>query len=288
MKKKGEILFWDLEKFKTTKAELGDLGFDKYLPRNNHRQVLTKALKEYKSKSDEKVIARTFNEDSNTLSVAIFNELVTEEDLSLEKEITVQFDKRIGTMTTTNPSHPTFKELVELYRENSGNINADQLRTLLLKVVKEEAYGVSFRRHGGAYFVDDSNLQKLENVERLFKHFPANATLYRIPIFDTAGTLDAIESSVKLDISEDIEKLIAEIDDEFKKGTITEKKLENRKEMAESILDKMKSHETNLRDSYLTVHRKLASVRKALDEVTSKVSAELAESSSFMDLLKEL
>jgi hypothetical protein len=287
MKRKGEILIWDLHDINTTKKDLADMGLDAYLPRNNNQEVLTKALNEYKreqGEAGERVIHRRFVVEGKD-KFSIFNERISEQDLSLDKEITIDFDKSSGTMTTSNASHPTFTQMVDLYRKNSGTINTDQLRKMILRVVKEEAYGVSIRRNGGAYFVDDRYKENLSNVEKIFRSFPGHATLHRIVVYDDISSMEAIEASVKGDLSNDIENLIADIKDEFEKGTITDRKLEARKEVAETILTKMRAHEVNLRDSYLNVHRELSKVQKALEDVTGKVEAGIKDSKTFMDLL---
>jgi hypothetical protein len=287
MKRKGEILTWDLHDICTTKKDLADMGFDGYLPRNNNQEVLTKALNEYRKnqgEAGERVISRRFVVDGKD-KFSIFNEIISEQDLSLDKEITIDFDKASGTMTTTNSSHPTFTEMVALFRKNSGTINTDQLRNMIKRAVLGEAHGVSIRRNGGAYFVDDRFKENLSNVERIFRNFPSQATLHRIVVYDDASSMEAIESSVKDDLGNDIEGLIADIKEEFEKGTITGRKLEARKEMAEAILTKMKAHEVNLRDSYLTVHRKLSGVQKALEDITGKVESGIKESADFMNLL---
>ena len=57
MKLKGSMIFWELSEIQTTKDELAALGFSEFVPRNDFKAALIKALKVV-TKGNEKLYRR--------------------------------------------------------------------------------------------------------------------------------------------------------------------------------------------------------------------------------------
>jgi len=288
---KGNLVFFEMSEVQSTKAELERLGFGAYVPRNDYKTALIKALKEYKKTEDEDKIYRRFLDEKDGVSFTIFAERIELEQLSLDREITLKLDKVTGVVTCDCDSSALLEEfhkIREMYTKHQGTIDATQLRQLIVKAIRNDAHGISMRRAGGIYFVDDRFTPALKNVVELLSSFRHSASIKQIPIYGDQNTIDAIATASEEDIFNNIEELIEQTQKAFEKGDMTERKLEGRKSDALAIVEKVKIHRDNLASKLGNVTTRLNQVMAALEEVTVKVSSGLADSNDFMNLLAKL
>lgn len=285
--KTGSLIFWEISDMAVEPSKLVDLGFDAYVPRNDYKSAMCKAIALYK-KGTEKISARS---ETQELAVfGVFQKSTTDNDISVTKEFSFSVNKRSGEVTSDDQDFNSFFEtsgLKETYQASKATLNSDQIRTMLSKSIKNEFYGISLKSHGGIYFVAESRVERAkQKYERFFQEFADKAQLRVVAMHDDKGSLEAVEGAASDEVFGDIDSLIASIDKDFKSGTITARKLENDKAEAAKILQKIKAHEGSLRDSLEKVKAKLESVTTALGKVTANVENSLVEPEDFMKMLR--
>ena len=293
MNRKGDLVFWEISDFKTTKEKLESLGFGDFVPRNDHRATMIKALKTV-TRGNEKLY-RKFNDRSDLVHFGIFAENVSGDSLSIDRELIFKLDKITGApglllspgQDYAQISNTTlWKGIVTAYNAEMGSIDAGQFRSVVLRAVKK-CYGIAMRRGGGIYFIDKRFDETRTKLQQLFDAFPTNTKIHSVPIYDDKGTEEAIEHAVNEDILSDIESLIEDINTKFNEGNITLRILEGRKNEAQEILNKAKVHESNLRKSVNKIKTRINNVTKALLAVTSKVEANTFDPADFYKELEK-
>ena len=285
--KKGVLVTWELSNVRTTAELLSGAGFDKYLPSNGAKTALIKALKQYKKTSSDKIYRR-WDDAALSAKFTVFFEEVQDNNLKMNDEATIELNKRTGDISLLHGSREAFEKIQALYDSEGATLNTDQFRQIIKNIISHDLHGFAARKGGGVYFIDERFREGLENLKKIFNMFPLNAKLHIIPVYNDEETLQVLEHHVADDLFAQIDVLIKDIDEEFKKGTINPRKLENRKEKASEILSTIAIHEENLRGAYETVKTKLESVAKSLDGVTGKVERGIQETNDFMGLLESI
>lgn len=284
--RKGDLIFWEISEMNVTKDLLEHLGFDKYVPRNDFKSALIKVLMQI-TKGNEKLYRR-FNDVQGSVSFGVFYELVTGDNISINKELIVKLDKEHGNISFSDSAHPLVGPIRDLYATAKETLDSRQVRSMILKIVKGECYGIAMRSGGGIYFLDKGFDHKREKLTEFFKKFPTTTKLHTIPMYDDNSTADAIEYAAKEDIFGDIDSLVADIDRRFKEGSITRRQLEGDKERASKILEKIKVHRDNLRKTESEVTAKLTVVSSTIEKVLGRVEDGLIEPADFMSMLGKL
>lgn len=276
---KGIFLYWEMSEVKTNKAKLEELGFGDFVPRNDHKTALIKALKDY-TKGNEKLYRR-FNDIGDTVSFSVFIEQTSADDLDLRKEITIKLDKKTGVLTGAIP------EIEAKYRSEMTTIDSTQLRQLILKALRANSHAISMRSGGGVYFVDQRFDQTLGPIRELFNNIEG-AKLYQVPIYNEAATLEAIEDATASEIFSDIETMILDVTREFNNGNLTEKRLTSKIKETEAILEKVKLHEGNLRSRAADVSARVKSLQKSFEITTTKLASGVKAEEDFISSLAAL
>ena len=281
--RKGTLIYWSVSDFNTTTEEIAALGFDKFVPRNDFRTAMIKAIRSY-VKGEEKLYRR-FNDTSKAVSFAVFKEHATTGNLDLRKEVIITVDKDHGNATYSEP----VTEIQSYYDKAKKTLNSDQFRRVVLDYV-EESGGISMRPGGGIYFVDEQLENCLPKLRDLFKPFQIDgkAKLYEVPIFNDDATLDALEDATSAKIFSEIDEIVKEVEDRFSKGhPVTRRQIESRHTDALEVVKKVKLHEKNLRSKASEVRRKLKSVEDVLSNMLAK-SRDVVDPGEFAGLLKGL
>lgn len=289
MQRKGDLIFWSISELETTKEALIDLGFDRFVPRNDYKSALIKAIKKI-TKGDDKMYRR-FGETKDECKFGVFSEVVTGDELAFDRELGIVLNKRGGHIHPVRPedtSSRLYSLISEEFRLAAKTIDSNQFRQLVLRIVRQEGWGVAMRDGGGIYFVDARFDSMLERLQRLFTAFQSKATLHRVPIFDNAGTHEALSSAISEDIAGDIGSLVADIDKRFKEGVITKRQLEGDMNRAHEILEKYKIHSENLRARAGAINAKLRTVVDTLKAVQERVERGIVEPDDFMKSLESL
>lgn len=276
---KGQFIYWEMSEVKTNKAVLEDLGFGDYVPRNDYKTALIKALKSY-TKGNEKLYRR-FNDFKDSVAFSVFIEQTSEDDLNLRKEITIKLNKLTGVLENAIP------EIQENFRREMSTIDSTQLRQLILKVLRRNSHAISMRSGGGVYFVDNRFIESLQPLDGLFNAIEG-AKLYKIPVYNESATLEAIEDATASEIFSDIETVIQDITREFNNGNLTERRLTTKIDEADQILKKVKLHEENLRSRAVQVSDRVKRLQDSLKITTSKVASGVEAEESFLTSLAEL
>jgi hypothetical protein len=287
LRKKGVLITWTLHDIRTTAEHLSDKGFDRYLPSNGAKTALIKALKAYKKTSSDKIYRR-WEDVRESVKFTVFAEEVQDNSLQMNGEATIELDKRTGRISLVSGSQSAFEQIESLYASEGPTLNTDQFRAIIQNVVSHDLHGFAARRGGGVYFVDDRFREGLANLKKLFSMFPLNSQLHIMPVYNDEETLDSLEHHASEQLFGQVETLIKEINDEFKKGTINERKLENRKEKAQELIESINIQQENLRSSYESLRNRSEEIAKALDGVTSKVKTGIQDSQDFMSMLEAL
>jgi hypothetical protein len=276
---KGQFIYWEMSEVKTNKAMLEDLGFGDFVPRNDYKTALIKALKSY-TKGNEKLYRR-FNDFKDSVAFSVFIEQASEDDLNLSKEITIKLNKTTGILENAIP------EIEEKFRQEMTTIDSTQLRQLILKVLRRNSHAISMRSGGGIYFVDNRFAESLQPLESLFQAIEG-AKLYKIPVYNESATLEAIEDATASEIFSDIETVIQDITREFNNGNLTEKRLTTKMDEADQILKKVKLHEENLRSRASQVSNRVKRLQDSLKITTSKIASGVEAEESFLTSLQDL
>lgn len=284
MERKGDLIFWEISSdLSVTKDELASVGFDKYVPRNDYKSQMIKALMKV-TRGNEKLYRR-FNDNSDSVSFGVFQEVVSEHEIALEKELILTLDKNDGSVSYG--LHPLANQIMDIYLSSGETLDARQIRSMLLKIVKNECFGISMRSGGGIYFIDAAFDHTRAKLLSFFQKFPSE-TLHIVPVYKNEQTEKAIEHAAKEDIFGDIETLVADIDRRFKDGSITKRQLEGDKDRANRILEKARVHRDNLRLAAAEVSAKLATLGVSIEKVITRVESGLVEPDDFANLLESL
>lgn len=284
MERKGDLIFWEISSdLSVTKDELASVGFDKYVPRNDYKSQMIKALMKI-TRGNEKLYRR-FNDNFDSVSFGVFQEVVSEHEIALEKELILTLDKNDGSVSYG--LHSLANQIMDIYLSSGETLDARQIRSMLLKIVKNECFGISMRSGGGIYFIDAAFDHTRAKLLSFFQKFPSE-TLHIVPVYKNEQTEKAIEHAAKEDIFGDIETLVADIDRRFKDGSITKRQLEGDKDRANRILEKARVHRDNLRLAAAEVSAKLATLGVSIEKVITRVESGLVEPDDFANLLESL
>jgi hypothetical protein len=290
MECKGDLIFWEISsELNATKAELAEMGFERCVPRNDFKAAMVKALMLI-TRGNEKLYRR-FNDNSDSVSFGVFHETVENDEISLDKELIIILNKNDGLVEFSNRDNPLVPFILDSYMGGKETLDARQIRAMLLKIVKNECFGIPMRSGGGIYFLDrkiPNYAQNRKKIQSFFDKFPLHTTLHTVPIYENEETSAAIEYAVKDDIFGDIDELVSSIDKRFKDGSITKRQLDGDKERASKILEKIRVHRDNLRLAAAQVSAKLLNVSGSIENLVERVENGLVEPDDFAKMLESL
>jgi hypothetical protein len=290
MDRKGDTIFWQINEMETTKDELARMGFDRFIPRNDYRSALIKAIKKL-TKGDEKLYRRYADGIDGRVSFAIFQQTVDGSDLNLSREIGIVLDKKTGILSPINPDDSgsrLYQMISEEYRAQTTTLDSAQFRQLVLRIVQSEGKAIALRHGGGIYFVDKNFDHVVTKLETLFANFKNTAKLSRIPIFDNPETNETLSWAISEDITADIATLVADIEKRYKEGKITKAQLAGDMVKAAEIVDRYKIHAGNLKARATAINAKLMNVVQTLKTCEARVSSGIVSVEDFSGALESL
>jgi hypothetical protein len=285
MKRKGDLIFWSISELNTTKEHLADLGLERFIPRNDYKTALIKTMKKL-TKGNEKLYRR-FNDLGHNVNFSVFEQKIEGGDLSLDREISISLNKRSGVLTCASESD-LFKRIKDAYLEETKTIDSSQLRSLILKIVKHDCFGIPMRQGGGIYFIDSRFDEIRTRITKVFEAFPRETRINTVPVYSDAQTLDAIEHAAAEDVFGDIEALVKDINQRFEKGTITRRQLDGDRDRLQEIVKKTEVHAESLRTKAAAIRARLLTAKQAIMKVTVNVDAGIIEPADFMKALGKL
>lgn len=297
MKLKGNIVYYSVRDFNipTEKLEqaLSELGFepDDFIPRNDFKSALIKALKtvnkNYAGEGDQR-----YNrlDDGNYSTFTVYELKPNGYDLDLNKQLTIRLDKTHGNteIISQTASEAFVQNIRTLYEQEKDSLNSQQFRRTVLNVIEKDCRGFKVRPGGGVYFISPAFDGGRLKLQELFKRFREHMEFSSIPVYDDEGTVDALKTASSADMFSQIESLKRDIEKDFKTGVITSRRLENDKNKAKDLIDRIKTHGEYLREESVKHSAKLSRVMAALDEAITKVESGNVEPTAFSDLLKDI
>jgi len=286
MSKRGDLIFWEISEFSTSKERLIELGFEELMPRNDYRTAAVKAIRKLTKGGDK--MYRKFNDTSKSVSFGVFLENTTDEDIALNREMIVHVDKRTGKVTIPTGDVAARETFHDEYHIAKETIDASQIRTLIMRIVRRECFGFGMRKSGGIYFIDERFMGTMGKLEKLFAAFQESCRLHRVPIYDDPGTQEAIEHAASEDISSEIDVIIRRVQEGMKKGTLTRRGLDGQVSVANEIFAKIKVHEDNLRSRLEEIQGKVLKVKEVFGRVMDDAGKIALDPEDFMSALGEL
>jgi len=283
--KKGNLIFWEISNFETTKEELIELGLEVFIPRNDYKSAMIKALHKI-TRGNERLYRRFNDNNDGKVSFGLFQEVTTPDNIEINKELIIKMNKITGHIEFSDNDNAITSVISDEYERAKRTINSSQFRTLVLNIVKAN-HGVSLKKDGGVYFVDEKFKETVEKLKLVFNQFPS-AKLHVIELYNDPQTLDAIEFATSSSIFKDIEKVIKEVRNQVADGSITKKILSNRTEAAAKILEKIRVHEDSLRSKADELKNRLGKVVEVLDGVLVEADSIAMDPEDFMDALAKI
>jgi hypothetical protein len=254
---KGHYVWWEVKNLDIPKIQLekqlAALGYEDFVPRNDYKTALIRALRNLLKADDNDRFYRRVEEGKHAHFFVVLPKWVYDEigvsDVSYQKELKVTINKEDGRLTFDDKKHPIIQKLRDQYREAHKFLDAQQFRTILTRIVREHCFGCSVKSHGGVYYVPECFVEELDNLRAVMNLFPDNVCmLFETPVYNDEQTSRAIEWSINNDIVDEITKLIEDVMSKDKDGKLTTKILGNRREEARNLMKKIKIHEDDLRN----------------------------------------
>lgn len=276
---KGNLVYWEVRDFKTTKDALKEAGFENFLPRNDPKAALIKALK-IATKGDSRFYKR-FADTKHFVRFAVVNPHVYvdgDQDINIDftKELLITLDKASGVLTMkedVDTQHVMFfEEIKSTYEGERTTINSTQLRLMLTRYIKDVAYGVSMRSRGGIYFIDKRMGEVLNTLKAFFSENSAHCKLYQIPVYQDEGSLTALYDATKEDLDAEVAAFIQDVRTlQGEDGKIPQYLADRRKEESQVLLEKIAFHESTLRNVADDFAIKIRGVQESLNGIVGGV-----------------
>ena len=284
--KKGELIFWEISDFNTTKEKIEDMGFGDLVPRNDYRTAAVKAIRRL-TKGKERMY-RKFNDNAKSVSFGVFLENTFQDDISLEKDMIVHVNKSTGRLDFSCKNQDAIDTFKTDYEHAQKTLDATQFRALVLRVIRRECYGISMRKGGGIYFVDSRFEKTKGRLEELFSVFSQTCKLHLVPIYDDKGTVEAIEHAASQDITTEINAIFAKVKESMKKGSLTRRGLDGRIKEADKIIEKVAVHEGNLRTQLHDVELRVKGIKAAFEKLKDDATRVAMDPEDFVSELEAL
>ena len=230
---------------------------------------------------------RKFNDKSDSVSFGVFLENVSGEDLSFEKEMIIHLDKKLGTFNIRGGTTEMREQVFSGYQEAQKTLDSAQFRTLVLRIVKRECYGISMRKSGGIYFIDEKFKKTMGRLIDLFNSF-SECELHRVPIYNDPGTQEAIEHAVKEDISTEIMNIVKKVHEKMKDGSLTRRGLEGKIKEADAVFEKIEIHAANLRSKLTSITGQVENAKKHFNSMLDNAEQIALDPEDFMEELRAL
>ena len=287
--KKGDLIFWTIRDMAVDPNKLIELGFEAYVPRNDYKSAMIKALRVL-VKGNEKLYRKDDGETDVTF--AVFQQVSSVDGISINREFQFKVVKATGVVSSDQPDWDSFYSgsiLKEAYESSKITLNSEQIRSMLAKSIKNEFYGVSIKSRGGVYFVNEANTEAAQKkYGPFFQAFPEDTSLSVMPIHDEKGSMEAIEKATSLEVFSEIEALIAGIEKEVKADTMTTRKLDNDRAEIDKLIEKAKILQSNLQSSLGEVSSRIGNVSTALSKVVVDAKGRIVDPTDFMAMLRGL
>lgn len=192
----GYFCWWSINDVKVHREALqkllDDLGIDYKIPEPHLRSAFLKAVREVKAGNKKNLLIRKISKGSDSYVFGLVDEKVdiANKHLGYTHNATLTFSPITGTLTVDSP-HRAFEIIKAKYDEFKDYLNADDVRTLLLKIMAT-LRSVSVRQRGGIYFIPQADVSMVEKLEKLLPVIPGSNDFLVAPQIDTERSKRAI------------------------------------------------------------------------------------------------
>ena len=226
----GRVAWWGVEdrdvQFNTVKSSLEAAGLGDMVPRppanaDVFRRTFSKGERRKHKTGDpnitERLLIREVTGSSERIVRRVVKELVDANGETLSYEQTAQ--------VTYNSNHPEalviqelepdahsmalLNELDEKYQAERGCLDGNGIRSIINRTLAS-CQAVNLRgRSGGVYFAPETHAARLEALETWASNIPG-ANVHTLPLLDDRKQRDMVRSSIRSEMTSDIEHLMAE------------------------------------------------------------------------------
>lgn len=156
------------------------------------RTSFLKAVRETKARNRKKFLIRKISKEKDCYVFGLVDESVDKKDRNLDynHSATMIFNPETGELLT-DFSHRAFDEIKSLYEDYKENMNSDDVRDAIIKIISGFKK-VSVRARGGIYFLPNKHEADVEKVEKLVDSLPGDCSCSVAPQIDTEKSKTAI------------------------------------------------------------------------------------------------
>lgn len=176
----GYFIWWTVSdqhiKREDLQALIDKVGIDFEVPEVPERSAFLKAVREvrakYKNHKDGSLLIQKIKKTSEEYVFGLVDEQVNEyaETLDYAHSATMRFCPETGNLGCDSP-HRAFDLVKELYEEYAHYLNSDDVRDIILRIVRS-ARSVSVRQRGGFYFIPEAQRDLVDRLEALVGALP--------------------------------------------------------------------------------------------------------------------
>lgn len=240
----GFFVWWAIRDVKISKVEfkalLKQVGLSFEFDQEDtalRRTSFLKAVRETKAKNRKKFLIRKISKEKDCYVFGLVDESIDKKarDLQYNHSATMMFNPESGELIT-DFSHRAFEEIKSLYNEYQDNMNSDDVRDAVVKIISGFKK-VSVRQRGGIYFLPVKHETDVEKVEMLVNSLPGDCSCSVAPQIDTEKSKTAIYKAFVEGLKTKMATFREELDDpKFGKRQSTwEKRLEQFKGLKQEI-----------------------------------------------------
>jgi hypothetical protein len=249
------------------KALLKKFGIKYKMPKVNLRSTFLKAVREVRGAHKNKgILLRKIKKSADVYLFGLVDETVEKKQLDYSHSATMKFNPKNGNLSVDHP-HKAFDLVKERYEMYKNNLNADDIRDIILTILSE-VNSVSVRQRGGIYFVHETHRKMVEKLENLLPEIPGDNVFLVAPQIDTERSKKAIYKGFVESLKARIRGFETDLDDE--KGISQKHALRQRLKEFKKIKKEMEFYKDALQFQ-------VEDLDTSLESLTEKVKEKLLE-----------
>jgi hypothetical protein len=219
----GFFTWWSLKDSKISKDDFRSLlvqfGLDKYVPIPKEdaamrRSAFLKAVREVKNSHRNEFLIRKILKSADMYKFGLVDEKVdkVQSHLNYSHNGTLFFNCETGSLTC-DVTHRAFDEIKAKYDEYQNTLNADDIRSAILNIIKH-FHTVGVRDRGGIYFLPAQFESEVTALEMMIEKLPGDNLFSIAPQIDASTSKKAIYRAFIADLKDKIANFKQEIDNE--------------------------------------------------------------------------
>jgi hypothetical protein len=193
----GYFCWWSLNGVKVSRADLqgtlDKLGIEYAVPEIKDRSAFLKAVREVRSNEKNKgLLVRKISKDGGLYAFGLVDEAVDQKAKALDyaHSATLMYSTDTSELVA-DQKHRAFDMIKKLYEEYREYLNADDVRDILLDIVRRTR-SIGVRQRGGIYFIHETHADLVGKLEALLDVLPGDNAFMVAPQIDQERTKRAI------------------------------------------------------------------------------------------------